>query len=127
MTGRHATPAHAPRTYIWAVAACTLSALVSLGFSLAATFSDGLAQINAGYALSRSIALAIVSLALWRWRSRGAALALLAAMTLMQAGDAVVGVAISEPVKYLGPAALALLTGWAAWRLWASSEGSSRP
>lgn len=112
------------RAYVVVVAVCCISAPTSLGFSSAALFSDGLAQVNAGYAFSRSVALAIVAPVLLKWRSKPAALLLALVLILMQTGDAVVGVMISDPLKYLGSAFLAALTGWVAWKLW-SEPGES--
>lgn len=38
----------------------------------------------------------------------------------MQLGDAVVGVRFGEPIKYLGPLALVVVTAWGARTLWSA-------
>ena len=107
-----------------ALVVCAVNALTSLGFSAAALAADGAALTDAGYAFSRSLALAAAAIVLMVRRSQAGTLALAGILTLMQAGDAVIGLLIEEPLKYVGPALLALLTGWAGWRLWATPGGS---
>jgi len=103
------------------------NALTSLGFSLAALSSAGEAQVNAGYAVSRSLALAVAALGLVRFRSRPTLLALALILSLMQLSDAVIGLLIHDPVKTLGPLLLAMLTLWAAWRLYRAAANTESP
>lgn len=100
------------------------NALTSLGFSIAAlSGATGDAATNAQYAFTRSLALAIVALALLAWRrSNGAAIAVAAVLALMQLGDGFVGIGLGDPVKYLGPFFLAFLTAWAAFNLWSTTR-----
>jgi hypothetical protein len=94
----------------WVCAGVTaVSAFVSLGFAVAAAVSSrGEGQAPERYALSRSIALAAVSVVALVERSHSSLLVIALAMVIVQALDAVVGVTIHNSMKTFGPAALAL-------------------
>jgi hypothetical protein len=95
----------------WVCAAITAtSAFVSLGFAVAAAISSRReARPPASYALSRSVALAAVSVVVLATRTYSALVVVALAMVIVQALDAVVGVTIRDPMKTAGPAALALV------------------
>lgn len=96
----------------WICALITIaSALTSAGFSLAALSSLGDAHVNALYGVSRSLSLAFGSLLVVFLRSHIGLMAIAFLMTLVQAGDAVIGVVINDPMKTYGPAFLAVVTG----------------
>lgn len=99
----------------WFCAVTTIvSALTSAGFSLAAlSTSSGEAHVNALYSVSRSLSIGFASLLTGYLRSRVGLMAVSFLMTLVQAGDAVIGVLINDPMKTYGPAFLAALTGGA--------------
>lgn len=90
------------------------SAVVSLGYSLAAARTGGLAASNALYATSRSAALAVLVVSVPRWRSSPVLLAAASAMTVVQALDAIVGLTVDDPVKVAGPAGTAAATAMTA-------------
>jgi hypothetical protein len=98
-------------TAFWICAGVTVaSAFVSLGFSVAAVVSaHDRARTNAMYALSRSVALAVVSLVPLFSQTRSSLLTIALAMVIVQALDAVVGATIRDRMKTFGPAALGLL------------------
>jgi hypothetical protein len=95
----------------WACAVITLaSALTSPGFSVAAVrAADAPGLANARYAMSRSVALAIVSVVAIAHQSVPWLAAIAVAMVLVQGGDALVGRMKRDAVKTVGPAATALL------------------
>jgi hypothetical protein len=95
----------------WACAVVTLaSALTSLGFSVAAVRTVGEAGLtSARYAMSRSVALAIVSVVAIAFQSVAALAAIAVAMVLVQGGDAFVGWKQHNAVKTAGPAVTALV------------------
>jgi hypothetical protein len=84
-----------------------VSAFVSLGYAVAAAVS--LHGEAARYALSRSIALAAVSVVALANRSHSSLLIIALAMVIVQALDAMIGITIHDSRKTFGPAALALL------------------
>lgn len=88
------------------------SALTSLGFSLAAVRSEGMADRYVLYNLSRSVAIvAAVGVAgggLRRSATGVTAVGVL--MAVVQALDAGVGLGIHDPVKTYGPAGLAVVS-----------------
>ena len=87
-----------------------ISALVSLGFSIAAVSAEtGRAGTMALYACAPSAALAIFSFVPFLTGSRGWLLAMAACMIVVQAGDAGVGTTIKDRIKTYGPAATAFL------------------
>jgi hypothetical protein len=97
-------------TAFWICAGVTTaSALVSLGFSAAAVVSaHDHARANAMYALSRSVALAVVSLVPLLTQTRASLLTIAPAMVIVQALDAVVGATIHDRMKTFGPASLGI-------------------
>jgi hypothetical protein len=98
-------------TAFWVCAGVTTaSAFVSLGFSVAAGVSaHDEARTTALYALSRSVALAVVSLVPLFSQTRSSLLTIALAMVIVQALDAVVGATIHDRTKTFGPAALGML------------------
>ena len=98
-------------TAFWICAGVTAaSAFVSLGFSVAAVLSvRRQARTNALYALSRSVALAAVSLVPLIGQTRSSLLTIALAMVIVQALDAVVGGTIRDRMKTFGPASLGAL------------------
>jgi hypothetical protein len=98
-------------TAFWICAGVTAaSAFVSLGFSAAAVLSGRQqARTNAMYALSRSVALAAVSLVPLFSQTRSSLLTIALAMVIVQALDAVVGGTIRDRMKTFGPASLGAL------------------
>jgi hypothetical protein len=85
-------------------------AFTSAGFSIAALSSAGDAHVNAMYAASRSLSLALASVVVVLARSRTGLLTVAFVMALVQAVDAVIGAIDRQLLKTLGPAFLALLT-----------------
>jgi hypothetical protein len=99
------------RRLYWICAVVTsASALTSAGFSVAALSSSGDAHVNAMYAASRSLSLAIAIILVVFIRSRAGLTALSFVMALVQAGDAIIGAIDHDPLKTFGPAVLALAT-----------------
>jgi prepilin signal peptidase PulO-like enzyme (type II secretory pathway) len=98
-------------TAFWICAGVTAaSALVSLGFSTAAVPSvRHQARTNALYVLSRSVALAAVSLVPLISQTRSSLLTIALAMVIVQALDAVVGGIVRDWMKTFGPASLGAL------------------
>jgi hypothetical protein len=104
----------------WACAVVTLaSALISLGFSVAAVRTTGEPGLtNARYALSRSAALAIVSVVAIAYPSVAWLAAIAVGMVLVQGGDAFVGRMQRDAIKTAAPAAIALVNlGALLWML----------
>ena len=97
-------------TALWICAGVTAaSALVSLGFSTAAVLSvrhQARTNANAMYVLSRSVALAAVSLVPLISQTRSSLLTIALAMVIVQALDAVVGGIVRDRMKTFGPASL---------------------
>ena len=94
------------------------SAFTSAGFSIAAFSSAGDAHVNAMYAASRSLSLALVSVVVVLARSRTGLLTVAFVTALVQAGDAVIGAIDHQPLKTWGPAFLALVTVAVLIALW---------
>ncbi|WP_337309395.1 hypothetical protein [Candidatus Aeolococcus gillhamiae] len=90
----------------WSCALVTVaSALVSLGFSIAAVVaSNDEAKTNALYAWARSSALALVSVVALVHRSSPWLEAVALTMTLVQVADAGVGYRTRNAMKTYGPA-----------------------
>jgi hypothetical protein len=87
-----------------------VSALISLGFSIAAALNTaGEARTMALYACARSVALAVASAVPFLTGSTPWLLAVACSMTIVQACDAMIGVTIKDRMKTLGPAGTALL------------------
>ena len=101
----------------------TGSAFTSVGFSVAALSSSGDAQVNAMYAASRSLSLALASVVVVLARSRTGLLTVAFVTALVQAGDAVIGAIDHQPIKTLGPAFLALVTVAVLIALWRCNRG----
>ncbi len=101
----------------------TGSAFTSVGFSVAALSSSGDVQVNAMYAASRSLSLALASVVVVLARSRTGLLTVAFVMALVQAGDAVIGAIEHHPIKTLGPAFLALVTMAVLIALWRCNRG----
>jgi hypothetical protein len=96
-------------TAFWICAGVTAaSAFVSLGFSTAAVLSVR-HETNAMYVLSRSVALAAVSLVSLISQTRSSLLTIALAMVIVQALDAVVGGIVRDRMKTFGPASLGAL------------------
>jgi hypothetical protein len=97
----------------WACVSVTvISALTSLGFAVSAFRSSSggtTSHMNAMYALSRSTALAIVSLVPLAYHSRSWLIPIAITMTTVQALDGIVGVRISDFLKTIGPTVIAVL------------------
>jgi hypothetical protein len=87
-----------------------ISAIISLGFSIAAALgASDTARTLALYASARSTALVIVSAVPFFTGSTGWLQAIAWSMIIVQAGDAVIGGTIKDPMKTYGPAGTALL------------------
>lgn len=94
--------------FFWICAAITsINALVSAGFSLAALRTG---EVYAMYGASRSVALLLIAIALVWLRSRTGIAVMAALMSLVQAGDAIVGVLAHDLVKTVGPVVLCAAT-----------------
>ncbi|MDQ1547913.1 MAG: hypothetical protein QOH69_2817 [Actinomycetota bacterium] len=95
----------------WICAAVTVaSAYVSLGFSIASLVApNSPSPIASRYALARSIALAAVATIAFFTGSVAFLLAIAAAMTVVQACDAAIGVSIRDRRKTVGPAVIAMI------------------
>jgi hypothetical protein len=87
-----------------------ISAIISLGFSMAAALgASNTARTMALYACARSTALVIASAVPFCTGSTGWLQAVAWSMIIVQAGDAVIGGTIKDPMKTYGPAGTALL------------------
>jgi|SRR5580700_3444298 hypothetical protein len=95
-------------TYWFCAVVTALSSFISLGFSIAALASGG-DQVNARYAFSRSLALAIASAIPLLRPSQTWVEAVASAMVAVQVADAVVGGSQRDAMKALGPAILAMI------------------
>jgi hypothetical protein len=95
----------------WFCAGVTaISALTSLGFSVAAlAAASERSRANARYAASRSLALAIATAVPVVNPSRTWLEAVALTMVVVQAVDAVIGVGEHDVMKTLGPAMLSLI------------------
>ncbi len=88
----------------------TVSAVISLGFSIAATFNTANEVRNmALYTCARSLALVVVSAVPFLTGSTPWLLAIACSMIIVQIGDAAIGVVIRDRMKTFGPAGTALL------------------
>src|SRR6267154_6663480 len=87
-----------------------ISAIISLGFSMAAALgASDTARTMALYTCARSTALVITSAVPFFTGSTGWLQAIAWSMIIVQAGDAVIGGTIKDPMKTYGPAGTALL------------------
>jgi hypothetical protein len=93
--------------YWLALALTAVSALVSLGFSLAALRTR---NFYAEYAAGRSIALVVAVVVAFFVGSQTLVFVLALVMTVVQALDAVVGARQRDVMKTVGPAVLAVVT-----------------
>jgi hypothetical protein len=98
------------------------SAFTSAGFSIAALSSSGDAHVNAMYAASRSLSLALASVVVVLARSRTGLLTVAFVMAFVQAADAVIGAIDHQPLKTVGPAFLALVTVAVLIALWSCTQ-----
>ena len=94
--------------FIVCAAITTISALVSLGFSVAAVRGAGNARTLAFYAVARSAALFAISAASFLVGQTTWLVAAATAMTIVQAFDALIGTTIQDRMKVFGPAVIAL-------------------
>ena len=94
--------------YWTAYLVASASALISLGFAIAGLVSHG-SDPFALYAASRSIALALAVLSLGLWRSKHAMVLLAVTMAIVQALDTIIGMIAADPAKTYGPGALAII------------------
>ncbi|MEH2489487.1 hypothetical protein [Bradyrhizobium sp. AZCC 2230] len=96
--------------FIFCALVTLISAIISLGFSLAAALGAiGNARTMALYACARSVALAIASVIPLLTGSTEWLLAMAWSMIIVQGCDALVGLTIHDRMKTLGPAGTALL------------------
>src|SRR6266404_5481908 len=87
----------------WLCALVTIgSAFTSVGFSVAALSSSGDSQVNAMYAASSSLSLALPSVVVVLARSRTGLMAVAFVMAMVQGADAVIGAICQRPRKTLG-------------------------
>ena len=96
--------------FLICAAMTVVSAIVSLGFSVAAMRSESEeAHTLALYTSARSLALAVVSLATFLTGATAWLEAVASGMIIVQACDAMIGITIKDRLKTVGPAATALL------------------
>lgn len=116
-----------------AVVATLLSAFVSLGFSIASVVAPALivpgaerVQVAAfaGYALSRSVAIAVASVFAAMRRNPAVLVTVGWIAGGVQALDVLVGIAEGDLVKAAGPAALAAFSAYALLRLSSPRPGA---
>src|SRR3979490_2524035 len=86
-----------------------VSAVISLGFSIAAAFNTNEVRNIALYACARSVALVLVSAVPFFTGSTPWLQAIACSMIIVQVGDAAIGVVIKDRMKTFGPAGTALL------------------
>jgi hypothetical protein len=95
--------------FIVCASVTALSAVVSLGFSLAAAMNEtGNARTIAFYGCARSVALVVASVVPFFTGSTEWLEAIAWIMILVQAGDAVIGTTIDDRMKTFGPACASL-------------------
>jgi hypothetical protein len=88
----------------------TVSAVISLGFSIAAALNTATEVRNTGlYTCARSVALVIASAVPFLTGSTQWLLAIACSMIIVQICDAAIGVVIKDRMKTFGPAGTALL------------------
>lgn len=87
-----------------------LSASISAGFSVANVATHGLGDTSALYGASRSISILLVAMVAAVSRSTLGVATVSLIMTVVQLGDAMVGVLAHDTSKTLGPLILALAT-----------------
>lgn len=100
----------APTRVFWICAIVTLiSAVVSASFSVAALIGVARQDQYVMYAASRSVALAIASIACIGARSRHGVMTLALTMVVVQGLDALIGLVVHDPVKTYGPLVLSIV------------------
>src|SRR5437016_7915547 len=109
--------------WLWALVTIG-SAFTGVGFSVAALSSSDDAQVNAVYAASRSLSLALASVVVVLARSRAGLIAVAFVMAMVQGADAVIGAIRHQPLKTFGPAFLALVTVAVLIPLWRCSRST---
>lgn len=96
-------------SFLVCAAITTISAIISLGFSIASLSGvAGTARTLAYYTCARSLALVVISLASFETASGHWLQAAAVAMIIVQSCDAVIGTTIADRMKTLGPAGTAL-------------------
>ena len=96
--------------FIFCAVITAVSAVISLGFSIAATFDTANeARTMALYACARSVALVLASAVPFFTGSSSWLQAIACCMIIVQVCDAGIGVVIKDPMKTFGPAGTALL------------------
>ncbi len=97
------------RAVVLLVVVASINALVSTGFATAYVFATP-SDPTAGYALVRAVVLAVVLVVAVSKRSATAIMVSGLALTLAQAGDAVVGLLGGSVPTTIGPLVIALAT-----------------
>jgi hypothetical protein len=97
------------RAAVFLVVVASINALVSIGFAIAYSFATP-SDPTAGYALVRAVVLAVVLVVAVSMRSATAIMVSGLALTLAQAGDAVVGFRGGSLPTTIGPLVIALAT-----------------
>jgi hypothetical protein len=96
--------------FIFCASITAISAIISLGFSIAAVLaSTAAARTMALYACARSTALTVASVVPFLTGSTEWLQAIAWSMIIVQACDAVIGTTIKDRMKTFGPAGTALL------------------
>jgi hypothetical protein len=96
--------------FVFCAVITAVSAVISLGFSIAATFDTANeARTMALYACARSVALVLASAVPFFTGSTSWLQAIACCMIIVQVCDAGIGVVIKDPMKTFGPAGTALL------------------
>ena len=96
--------------FIFCASITAISAIISLGFSIAAVLgATDTARTMALYVCARSTALVIASAVPFLTGSTGWLEAMAWSMIIVQAGDAIIGGTIRDPMKTYGPAGTAIL------------------
>lgn len=95
--------------FLVCAAVTTISALVSLGFSIASVpGTTGTTRTLALYACARSLALTVISAASFATGASPWLQAAAIAMTVVQGADALIGTTIKDTMKTFGPAGTAV-------------------
>ena len=85
-----------------------ISALLGVGFALAAVFRErGNSRANALYLLARGLALTFLAAIPLRAAAPGLLLAVTAAMMILQLADALIGISLKSRLRTFGPLFLA--------------------
>ena len=96
--------------FLLCAAITAVSALISLGFSIAAVVSStAVTRVLALYVCSRSLALAVASAIPFFTGSSSWLLAIALCMILVQAGDAAIGAIKNNRTETFGPLGMAIL------------------